>query len=282
MRQKLTAQCVDSILRHTSVPFELIIVDQGSPEPTVAWLKSLEAAHGNVQVTYNEGNVGISRGRNQGAKRSSAPFVVFTDNDVLVTEGWLRALVAVAEADATIAACGPKILSPRGNVLVHSRCTSAVYRDGRVVEIGLEQNRQFQSADAEVNVEEDVPWYPMTCILIRRAALLAVGGFDEAFIVGDEDVDLALAFQKSGYRLRYVPSATVEHGSFKAGADTEGYSKIRLNVRHLVKSRRHVQSKWDCKVFHKVHRSYLRGLGMSDRHIDIKKKFDMLCTVVEA
>jgi GT2 family glycosyltransferase len=86
----LTRQCLDSIYAKTDEPdFELILVDNASEDGTPGYLEEFAKAHSNVQVILNDSNAGFSRANNQGAAIATGEHLVFLNNDVVVTKGWL-------------------------------------------------------------------------------------------------------------------------------------------------------------------------------------------------
>jgi GT2 family glycosyltransferase len=90
--------CLASVLRHTRGPYELVIVDNGSTDGTDGYLEELKeratAAGHRVEVITNQENVGFAAGCNQALKRCRGDYIVFLNNDTIVTEGWLEGLVA--------------------------------------------------------------------------------------------------------------------------------------------------------------------------------------------
>src|SRR4029077_3934701 len=76
-------QFVDSVRRNTDVPYELVIVDNGSE-----WEAANYARAAADRVVLNDANLGFARGMNQGLKVASGRFVAFCNNDTLVPEGW--------------------------------------------------------------------------------------------------------------------------------------------------------------------------------------------------
>ncbi len=89
-----TRQCIESIIRHTHSPYELIIVDNASNDETPSYLASLTERPGpkRVCVLRNGVNRGFSCGCNQGFAAAQGEFVLFLNNDTIVSVGWLDGL----------------------------------------------------------------------------------------------------------------------------------------------------------------------------------------------
>jgi glycosyltransferase involved in cell wall biosynthesis len=106
-----TRKCLDSILKHTQRPFELIIVDNGSTDGTVQFLESeiLRNCHdARVKIIKNNENKGFAGGNNQGMAAASGDYVLLLNNDVVVTPGWLDRMLSCAEKRPEIGIIGPR------------------------------------------------------------------------------------------------------------------------------------------------------------------------------
>jgi GT2 family glycosyltransferase/MoaA/NifB/PqqE/SkfB family radical SAM enzyme len=278
LRQEETRRCIKSIHDHTPLPFEIIVVDMGSSEEIATWLRHLSTQHQHLKVIYNKDNVGTTRGRNQGIEAASGQYLVFLDNDAEVTPGWIESLVLRAEASADVGACGSKIISRSGRVICCARFVKALYEDERLSEIGLEFVEDYQQHDPAINHLEEVPWYPTTCLLVKRAALEAAGVFDEKLSLCEEDKDLCLRIRKAKKNILYVPDSVIwHHRRVEAGE----YAKIRNNLQVLMADIRYFRQKWDCGVFIRHSRSYLHKSGLRDLEIDRVKKSSPFNTIIE-
>lgn len=90
-----TRMFIESVRKHTMIPYELIVVDNGSTDGTKRYLQSLP----DVVVVQNERNLGVSKGWNQGVQIAKAPYICICNNDVVVSRGWMEALLREIEAD---------------------------------------------------------------------------------------------------------------------------------------------------------------------------------------
>jgi glycosyltransferase involved in cell wall biosynthesis len=105
---EFTRRCVVALARHTRSPWELIAVDNGSGDGTAGYLAGVQdAAPFRVEVVANPENGGFPAACNPGLKVARGHYLVLLDNDVVVTDGWLQQLVALAESDPTIGMTGP-------------------------------------------------------------------------------------------------------------------------------------------------------------------------------
>lgn len=162
-----TRLAVDSILKNTDSPFELVIVDNGSRPDVREYFDSLKGA---PRVTYirNEKNVGPIRAINQGIKAAGLKYVMAIHNDVIIMEpGWLRKITAAMDADPAIGLAG---LAGRGEI----------YRTGCVNEESLKHN--LQNEDLNAPMEEETARVAVVdgmCFTMSRPLLEKIGGLDE-------------------------------------------------------------------------------------------------------
>jgi len=248
----------------------------GVDEEVCSFLEELAKQRENVRLVSNQENVGTTRGRNQGAGLARGDWIVFIDNDVEVTEGWLEGLQA-AVSD-TIGACAPRILTPRANILISPPSLIAREEDDHITQIGFRFERIFAQDEPAVSQRCVVPWFPTGCLMVRRGLFEAIGGFDEGLFMAEEDKDLCLSIRQKGFDILYVAGANVVHAP---ESKTPEYRAIRDNLMALKRDIDFFERKWDCKVVMECRRSYLRALGMSEKAIDMKMRFDLFSTILE-
>ena len=95
-----TRQCIAALMRYTRRPWELIVVNDGSSDETSAYLESVrDAVSVPVTVITNVTSRGIAAAINQGLKAARGEYLVLLNNDVVVTDGWLGQLIALANAN---------------------------------------------------------------------------------------------------------------------------------------------------------------------------------------
>ena len=102
-----TKKCLQSIVEFTSVPYELILVDNGSTDGTVPFLEDYANKHDNCKIILNNENRGFAGGNNQGIAAAEGDYILLLNNDVIVTQNWLERLIAHIESDENIGMAGP-------------------------------------------------------------------------------------------------------------------------------------------------------------------------------
>lgn len=183
-------------LRGVGAVAELVVVDDGSAD---AGACAAVAAAGGARVVRHPTPRGPSAARNHGLRATSAPLVAFVDSDCELPPGWLDGLLPHLD-DPAVALVAPRIASPdpgpSGGVLARfERVRSPLDMGPR---------------EAPVVAGTAVPYVPAAVLLVRRCAMEALGGFDEAMRVG-EDVDLVWRLGAAGWTARYEPAVRVLH-----------------------------------------------------------------------
>ena len=232
-RAELTEQCITSLAAATTGDFEVIVVDNASTDDTPALLDALGGA---VIAIRNAENQGFARACNTGARRANGDYVVFLNNDTIPHPGWLDALVAVIERDPEIGAVGARLLYPDGTIQHAGIAFSADFEPFHVYQ-GL------PGKAPQVSVDRDCEAVTGACLLMPRALFLELGGFDEAYRMYFEDVDLCLRVRAAGRRVRYAAGSVVTHlerassPSFNAAFALNRESRERFRARWLTPSR---------------------------------------------
>lgn len=111
-RLAYTRQCLESIAAHTHTPYHLSVLDNASTDGTARYLK-LQAKAGVIhELAFNRVNRGLSNGKNYLVRQAMTPLVCILDNDFLVHDGWLEAMLKVLESDHRIMAVSPYSAMP--------------------------------------------------------------------------------------------------------------------------------------------------------------------------
>lgn len=201
---ELTRQCFESVLRHSTVPFELIVIDNGSSDDTPAYLRALAERDPRVRLHFNATNMGFGHGCNQGMAMAEGEFIVLLNNDTVVTEGWLEGLLKPMVQEPTIGASGP-----RSNRASGLQQLPFVPYGGDMAEM-----QQFARWYSDVHQGQAifVPRLIGFCCAIRGTALQRIGGFDTRFGIGNfEDDDLSMRLKAAGFKLCITEEVFIHH-----------------------------------------------------------------------
>jgi GT2 family glycosyltransferase len=230
-----TQRCLAALDANTPPSlYELVLVDNASTDGTA---RLLERPPAGATVLRNSRNLGFARACNQGAAVTRAPCIVFLNNDTEPLPDWLPSLVEPLQRQADVAAVGAKLLFPDGRIqhagvlIAENRQTSNPLRP-------FHRLAREPGGTPEANRREDLQAVTAAVLAVRRSAFAAVGGFDEGYWNGYEDIDLCLAFREAGWRVVYEPkSCLIHHESMSGPERFKGASNnmARLHARWLGK-----------------------------------------------
>lgn len=212
----LLGECLDSLMAQRFLDFEIILVDNGSHDGSVDFVREHYPA---VRLIVLDENRGFSEGSNVGIRCATGRYVALLNNDTKADPGWLEQLVYAAEAAPAAGMWASKILS-YANPRIIDNVGLLIYRDGLARGRGrleYDDGRFDQAAEALL---------PSGCAaLYRKAVLDEIGLFDEKFFAYADDVDLGLRARLAGWGCIYVPTARVYH---KYSASSSSYSPFKV------------------------------------------------------
>ena len=209
-KKELTERCINSIVQHTTYPYRVVAVDNGSEEPTKAYLKGLrERKDFQFQLIRNEKNLGNTAAGNQGMRASNSKYVLILDNDTVVTDGWLSELVRIAESDPKIG-----IASPTSNSFGAYKKKGQTHNEYAAELLSPKGGKYIETTAAGG-----------FAFMIKREVIEKIGMWDERFSPGYfEDTEYSLRAIKNGYICAIAEGSYIfhdEHRSFKKSKETE-------------------------------------------------------------
>jgi GT2 family glycosyltransferase/ADP-heptose:LPS heptosyltransferase len=197
--------CLSSIFRHGAThPFEVVVVADGCP---VASARQLQAWRPTVRIVTLQPNRGFSGACNAGARAARGRYVVFLNDDTIVTPRWLDEMLALIENDVHIGIVGPKLVYPQTEEIQH--CGTVFNETG----LGEHIYRRLPSNFAAANRPRFYRALTGACLLIETDFFLSLGGFDCAYqgTGGCEDTDLCFKVLEQGRMVAYCPQSVVYH-----------------------------------------------------------------------
>jgi GT2 family glycosyltransferase len=198
----LTLQCLKSIARFPpTAPFEVIVADDASGEPSVELLRNVAG----LRLEINPTNLGFLKSCNRSARLAKGAYLFFLNNDTLVCEGWLEPLLAVFDRFPDAGLVGSKLLFPDGTL---QEAGGIVWNDGSAWNYG----RSDDPDKPEYNYVRETDYISGCAILVERAMWDQLGGFDEIFAPAYcEDSDLAFRIRAAGRKVYYCPFSAIVH-----------------------------------------------------------------------
>jgi GT2 family glycosyltransferase len=216
-RKPMLEDCLRSLEAQRFPDFEVIVVDNGSIDGSLALLQ--DPGRKSIRVIANPENRGFCAANNQGIAAAQGELIALLNNDAEADPGWLASLAEAARREPGYSMFASKIVS-HDDPGVIDKVGHLIYPDG--------QNRGRGSGErdhGQYDRVEEVAWPDGCAALYRRAMLDRIGGFDEDFFAYADDAELGLRARIAGYRALAVPSALVRH---RLGSTLGRYSPERL------------------------------------------------------
>lgn len=220
-----TCEFTESLQRHMSIPYELIIVDNHSLNAEGARLKR---EYPDATVILSEKNLGFSGGNNLGIKASHADYVLLLNNDTLIEDDSVKHLIERMESNPAIGGVSPKIkfnFAPRNIQYAGFTDLSPITLRNRCIGYNAKD-------DGSYDTPHPTPYLHGAAMLIRRAAIERTGLMPELYFLYYEELDWSSSMRENGYELWYEPQSTVYHKeSNSTGADSP------LKIYYLTRNR---------------------------------------------
>jgi GT2 family glycosyltransferase len=199
-RQHLDA-CLSAVAAQQGIAFETVLVDNGSTDGTVDYVRN---AYPWVRVVALPANRGFAGGNNAGVRAARGGLVAFLNNDTAAAPDWLAQLVRGLDEAAGFSLVTSRIVYMHDPAIIDS-AGDGVLRSG-----GAFKWHHGAPTDAAQQSREVFGVCGAACAM-PRVVFDELGGFDEDFFASHEDVDLSYRARLRGYRCRYVASAVVRH-----------------------------------------------------------------------
>lgn len=175
-----------------SAGWELIVVDNGSTDGSIEYLRSIEGPAGRFFLLESGANLGVAGGRNLGWARASGDFILNIDDDAFICFDDVCALLDFMRENRDVGIASPRV--------VHKMTRAAQCDHGS----DLVKISNFHGA----------------CHIVRRDVYSEVGGLDELCSFGGEELDYSIRVRNAGFEVVYIPGSVAEHNNFqRAGSE---------------------------------------------------------------
>ena len=184
-----------------SCDYEIILVDDCSGDGTVKWLESLNYSH--IRYIVNPENLGYAKSNNVGAKLANGQILGLLNNDLIFKAGWLEPMLEILE-------------SPPINAGIVGNIQNRV-DNSKIDHVGVELNPRAQFLhihdipETKSNIALEQLALTGACVLIYKADYDLVGGFDESYVNGCEDIDLCFKIRALGKKIYLAPQSQIDH-----------------------------------------------------------------------
>jgi len=246
---KTALDAIEALIRNTDEPFELIVIDNASPNGTATLLRDRLVG---ATIVANDDNVGFAQGSNQGASLASGRYLCLLNPDAFVKPAWLPPLLEAFQ-DERVGAAAPLFLYPDGRI---QEAGSAVDSEGSAVSIGDGEDPNL----FEHRFRRTIDYGSAACLLVRADLFAEVGGFDRVYTPAYyEDADLCFKLKERGFSTVFEPASRVVH--LRGGGSPHARRLMKMNRRIFAESwgerlqrRRPLRADQDNPRVHLAHR----------------------------
>ncbi len=199
---------------------EIILIDDVSTDNTREWLSTL--THPALRVLLNDRNLGYAATNNRAVSAATGTILVLLNNDLVLTPGWLEPMLAVHSSLPKPGAIGN---------IQRNATTGAIDHAGIYVTVKGKPEHDVtlpRSGDSKIS-----PAVTGACLLIARDLWQQLGGFDEQFHNGAEDIDLCFRARKAGFTNAVALRSIIHHhvSSSPGRKENDEHNAYRFTLR---------------------------------------------------
>ncbi len=213
--KKDLVQCLDSLYANPpACSFEVIVIDNASGDGTVEIIKS---NFGEVVVVVNSQNRGFAAANNQGIEKARGEYIFLLNPDTIIPLNSLDVLVKFMDDNSDVGGCGTQLLNKDGTIQPSARSfptfRGALYRHTifRYLRIFKNEYKKWLMKGFDHRTQTDVGQVMGAALMVRRSVIDRIGVMDEWFFMYYEEVDLCYRIKQAGWRVVFVPQATITH-----------------------------------------------------------------------
>ncbi len=210
--------------------YEIIVVDNDSKDDSVSYLKSLDLP---IKIIENDVNVSFSKGNNDAAKIANGKYLLLLNNDIEPTYGWLNELVGTILYNDDAAAVGAKLVFPfyynanrevsfkiqhSGDIFAERMNPCCLYAINK-------SNSKLDVFDNSLTKNNHCVAVTGAVMLVDREIYMDLGGLDEDYIYGLEDVDFCLKLYKNKHKVLFAGNALLFHHESSTRVKSKNYFK---------------------------------------------------------
>lgn len=228
--------CLESISQYTTEPYSLILIDDGSDEPTKDFLTSIAYSKPKCKLIRNESAKGYTYAANMGMKASQSPFFVLLNSDTIVSPEWIDRMYRIFLNDEKIGIVGP-LSNTASWQSVPELSENGDWATNPLPE-GFTVTKMAKSiAKYSGCIFPEVPLLNGFCLMIRKRVVDQIGFFDEENFgkgYGEED-DFNLRAEKAGWKKVIADDVFIFHAQSKSYSHQQRYELSRLSGEKLRK-----------------------------------------------
>lgn len=219
---KFMEPCFETLNRQTTDDYQVLVVDNGSTDGSVEWLKERK-----IPAIFLEENTGFTGAVNVGLKTAKTPYVILLNNDTEVHEDFVAQMIRAIEKSPSIFSVSCKMIQLYQKDLMDD--AGDMY-----TVLGWAYQRGVGQSSSGYNKEREIFSACAAAAIYRREVFETIGYFDEMHFAYLEDMDVGYRAKIAGYHNRYCPEAVIYHaGSATSGSKYNSF-KVKLAARNNI------------------------------------------------
>jgi len=211
-------QCLKSIQDNIKgLTYEVIVVDNNSKDGSVDMLKDEFAF---VKLIVNEENRGAPVAKNQSFREAKGKYVLILDSDIEILPGAIMEMFHFMDMNPEIGILGPRVLFPNHHPQHSCNKSAPNLWSAFINKFLFFSNLRYKFYRSKIgsaylkrrySQPEEFVWLGGMCLLVRQEVIQQIGGMDENFFIYLDDTDFCLQTKNAGWKVYYLPSASVIH-----------------------------------------------------------------------
>ncbi|WP_193193414.1 glycosyltransferase family 2 protein [Nostoc sp. MG11] len=267
-RFSFTRESLESIYENTQLPFSLIYVDGGSPRPIRRYLEE-QAQEKGFQLIRTEHYLSPNQARNLGLQQVDSKYLVFIDNDVIVSPGWLNSLLqCTEETKATVVCPLTCIGKPLGETIHLAGGEAHIFVEPqetgvkrRVHEKHYFVNRKVAEVRDQLH-RQQCEFAEFHCMLVRAEIFQRIGLLDEGLLSTREHIDFCMTVAEAGGTFYCEPASVVTYvPGLKFELPELAFFMLRWSDAWEIASLEYFSQKWDLTIKDKYFKKRYKRMG---------------------
>ena len=224
-----TLECLKSLEAVTYPDAEIVVIDNGSDDDSV---ERIQQAYPETELLQLPHNLFFGGGNNAGlewARGRGFDYIIFLNNDTTVEPGFIEPLLATFANDQDVGMAAP--------LMCYSAHPDQVWYGGGLVNLwtGVVAHKHIRESTSQVSLAtRNTDYITGCCLMVPNDLAFQLNGFDSAFQMYGEDVDLSLRCRKAGFQLAFVPQSKIYHKVSASVGGEFGLSKLKRKLRGIL------------------------------------------------
>jgi GT2 family glycosyltransferase len=230
--KNITRKCIDTLLHSLrfspNLQVEIIVVDNGSTDDSVAMLKRLKNNGVRFKTIFNSDNLGFAKANNEALAIADGKYILFLNSDVLIQDVNFEDLIYYMDKNPQVAVLTVRVRLPNGKIDMASHRGFPTLWSSFTYFVKLEAVFKkipklskifggYHLTHFDLNTIHEIDSPSGAFYFTRKSILDKVHGFDNQFFIYGEDLDLSYRIKKLGYKIIYYPLFTVIHLKYQSG-----------------------------------------------------------------